>query len=81
MYIETALAVRIMIHGLGLTKIAQLIPVEICFMSDGAQLTAHTVSHTSARIKVTDLSAVDPKTGQKLFVKEIEGSEMVYQNG
>ena len=80
MYIDTALAIRIMVHGLGLTKIAQLVPVELCFTSDGAQLTAHTVSHTSAGIKVTDLSAINPETGEKLFVKKKEDGSIEYQN-
>ena len=72
---------RLLLKGLGLTTVAQGKSIELCLTSDGATLT-NNISHTSAGMKVTDLSSVNPETGDLLFVDTATCDEgyLLYKN-
>ena len=67
--------IRFLVNSFGLKSKAISEGVELVFTADGAKICgAKNASQTAAGIKVMDPSAIDPDTGQLMFVEELDSN-------
>ena len=80
MYVNIDDSIRHMTKGLGIYVLAQRLNMECCLSSDGADFTRKGRGHTTMGLKFTELSAIDPDTGELLLVSTDENGKEYYRN-